>query len=196
MFWYSIEGRVADPAELKRQHQRWLQDVAPGARGWLGNTSGVTDDGFAFLTAHYIDADAARETSDRPEQSDWWEATEVCFEGPVDFLSWDDVQVFLGGGSDDAGFVRVIRGRASDVERAKAALDALEGDVHERRSDVIGGLVSIRPDGDVTQIVYFSSEEEAWDGEAAMSDQGLRDSLDGTPRCLDLRDPWLASAPR
>lgn len=196
MFWYSIEGRVADLAELERQHQCWLQDVAPGARGWLGNTSGVTDEGFGFLVARFTDAAAAQATSERAEQSRWWQATEPCFvEGSVDFLSWDNVQPFLRGGSDNAGFVQVIRGRAIDVELAKTSLDALASDVYARCPEVIGGLVGIRPDGDFAQIVYFTSEEEAREGEA-LSGEGSLDFLDGTPNVLDLRDPWLAGASR
>lgn len=196
MFAQFIEGRVADAAELERQYERWLDDIAPGARGWLGSTAGVTEDGTGFVTARFTDADAARANSDRPEQSDWWKAAEACFEGPVEFLDCDDVQLFLGGGSDDAGFVQVIRGRAKDVDRARAALEEMESDVSERRPDVIGGFIGTQPDGEFAQVVYFTSEEEAREGEVSDPDEAdpFWDLVAEEPRFLDLKEPWLHSA--
>ena len=44
-----------------------------------------------------------------------------CFDGEVTFHDCDDVTMFLGGGSDDAGFVQVIQGRLSDPERFRHA---------------------------------------------------------------------------
>jgi hypothetical protein len=81
----------------------------------------VTDDGTAFVAARFESADAAAANSGRPEQSDWWAETEKCFDGPVSFVDCDDVETFRAGGSDDAGFVQVIRGEVNDIEAARAA---------------------------------------------------------------------------
>ena len=45
MFVQVIEGQVADREGLKRQLERWQEELRPGATGLLGSTSGVTDDG-------------------------------------------------------------------------------------------------------------------------------------------------------
>jgi hypothetical protein len=45
MFVQVIQGHVSDAAQVRAQLDRWVEEVAPGAVGWLGSTSGVTDDG-------------------------------------------------------------------------------------------------------------------------------------------------------
>lgn len=196
MFVQFIEGRVADADALERQYDRWLEELAPGAAGWLGSTAGITDDGVGFIAARFESPEAARRNSERPEQGEWWEATEACFDGPVDFLDCDDVELMLGGGSDDAGFVQVIRGRMADMDRAREMMDEMEDDLPNQRPDVIGGYAGYRPDGTFAQVVYFTSEEEARQGEAGASDETdeFMQVMDEPPRFLDLRDPWLSSA--
>lgn len=197
MFVQFIEGRVADRDALRRQYDRWHEELAPGAEGWLGSTAGVTDDGIGVIAARFESPQAAEANSGRPEQGEWWEETEDCFEGSVDFLDCEDVELMLGGGSDDAGFVQVIRGRMEDLDRAREMMNGMEDELPEQRPDVIGGYVGYRPDGTFAQVVYFTSEEEAREGEAGTSDEtdGFMDLMDGPPRFLDLRDPWLTSAP-
>lgn len=197
MFVQFIEGRVADRDRdrLRRQHDRWHDQLAGDAEGWLGTTAGITDDGVGFLAARFASAQAARANADRPEQGEWWEATEACFDGPVDFLDCEDVEVMLGGGSDDAGFVQVIRGRVEDVDRARAMMEGMDDQLPDRRPDVIGGYVGTRPDGTFAQVVYFTSEEAARQGEAGEAGEPdpFEELMAEPPRFLDLRDPWLAS---
>jgi hypothetical protein len=194
MFVQFIEGSVSDGEELRRQLDRWQEQCADGAIGWLGSTAGVTDDGTAFVAARFEAADAAAANSGRPEQSDWWAETEKCFDGPVSFVDCDDVETFRAGGSDDAGFVQVIRGEVNDIEAARAAFT--EESPEEERPDVIGGLTGMLPDGSYTTVVYFTSEAEARAGEAAAGDefdQQMAALHDATPRFLDLTDPWFWS---
>ncbi len=47
MFVQAIEGRVADREGLRRQLERWMSELRPGAQGFLGSTAGVTDGGEA-----------------------------------------------------------------------------------------------------------------------------------------------------
>src|SRR5687768_9173453 len=70
------------------------------------------------------------------------------------------------GGSDDAGFVQVIKGRA---DRAALAPVAAETDelLSRTRPDVLGGIVAWPGDGTFIQTVYFSSEAEARANEKA-----------------------------
>lgn len=196
MFVQFIEGRVADDEALRRQFDRWHEELAPDAEGWLGSTAGVTDDGVGFLAARFESPEAARANSDRPEQGEWWQATEAAFDGPVDFLDCEDTELFLGGGSDDAGFVQVIRGRVRDLDRAREMTSEMDEQLPGQRPDVIGGYVGYRPDGTFAQVVYFTSEEEAREGESEMSDETdeFWELLEEPPRFLDLKDPWLASA--
>lgn len=195
MFAQFIEGRVADREGLKRQFDRWHEALAPKAEGWLGSTAGVTDDGIGLLAVRFESPDAAAANSQRSEQGEWWRATETYFEGEVDFLDCEDVEFMLGGGSDDAGFVQVIRGRFQDLDRARELMGGMDEELPEQRPDVIGGYAGTRPDGTFAQVVYFSSEEEAREGEAASADEtdGFWELLVEPPRFLDLRDPWLAS---
>ena len=43
MFVQAFEGRVADQDGLRRQLERWMTELRPGAHGFLGSTAGVTD---------------------------------------------------------------------------------------------------------------------------------------------------------
>lgn len=197
MFVQFIEGQVTDRDTLREQYERWLEELAPGAEGWLGTTAGVTDDGVGFMAARFASAQAAQANSRRPEQGEWWGATSACFEGPVDFLDCEEVELMLGGGSDDAGFVQVIRGRMADLDRAREMMQGMEDELPDQRPDVIGGYVGTRPDGTFAQVVYFTSEEAAREGEAGASSdetEGFMDLMADPPRFLDLRDPWLTSA--
>ena len=40
-------------------------------------------------------------------------------DGPPEFHDCDDVTVWLGGGSDDAGFVQIIQGQTDDPDGAE-----------------------------------------------------------------------------
>lgn len=195
MFVQFIEGPVSDVGALRRQFDRWEEQVAPGATGFLGSTAGVTADGTGFVAARFESAEAARANSDRPEQSAWWAETEPCFDGPVTFTDCEDVTEFRAGGSDEAGFVQVIRGQVNDVEAARAAFT--QDMPADQRPDVIGGYAGMQPDGDYTMVVYFTSEAEARKGEAEDADEGMGQEMealhDTPPRFLDLTDPWLVS---
>jgi hypothetical protein len=196
MFVQFIEGTVDDRSALQTQLARWREEV-PEPEGWLGSTAGVTEGGTAFIAARFASADAAKANADRPEQSAWWTETEKLFGGDVSFDDHEDVSTFRLGGSDDAGFVQVIRGSVDDVDAAQRLYT--EGLPDDARPDVIGGLVAFRPDGAYTTVIYFTSEDEARSGEHDEAQSGddfgeAMDALhDGPPRFLDLTDPWLWS---
>jgi hypothetical protein len=191
-----IEGKVSDADALRDRFERWESECAPGAIGWLGSTAGVMPDGTAFVSARFESAEAARENSDRPEQSAWWADTEPLFTGPVSFVDCDHAELFGGGGSDDAGFVQVLRGRVNDVDAARRLF--LEPPADSERPDVIGGVLALGSDGNYTMVVYFTSEAAARAGEADESNDEFVERMialhDGTPRYLDITDPWMWSA--
>ena len=196
MFVQMIEGRTADAEGLKRQGERWQAEVRPGAIGYLGVTSGVTDDGRSIAIVRFESEEAARANSERPEQSAWWADTAKFFEGDVDFKESGDVTEFLGGGSDKAGFVQVMK--MSGVDRAQIErLDASLEKVAELRPDLLGGLrVWTGPDPYV-EAAYFTSEAEARAGETAEVPEDLQammaefGEIMANTEFLDLKDPQL-----
>ena len=174
------------------------QDLQSGAEGRLGTTGGIIDDGRFVATVRFDSAEAARRNSERPEQGAWWAETEQCFDGPVTFLDCPQVDVWMQGGSDDAGFVQVISGGA-DRSAVLPVASEVEEILRRMRPDVIGGIVGWPGDGTFTQVVYFTSEEEARAHEGAQpsaEDKAAWErlsSLMSFDRFLDLPDPWLYS---
>ncbi len=196
MFVQFIEGPVDDAGTWRRQLERWQDQCADGAVGWLGTTAGVSAGGEGFIAARFESAEAARSNSERPAQSAWWSDTEAAFSGPVSFEDCEDVQLQRRGGSDAAGFVQVIRGTVNDIAAGRELFG--EGMPDDARPDVLGGMVGIGGDGRYTMVVYFSSEQEARAGEQESGDDDFQERLnalhDEPPRYLDLSEPWMWSA--
>ena len=196
MFVQVIEGRVADREGLRRQMEKWMTDLRPGATGFLGSTGGVTEDGKGIAFARFESAAAARANSDRPEQGAWWSESEKCYSGDVTFTESEDTETFLGGGSNDAGFVQIMRGTADRGELH--AMDAVfEQAAGSWRPDLIGVFrVWTGPDS-YTDVGYFTSEAEAREGEKKepppeLAEQmGQFEQLMSSVEFIDLKDPWL-----
>ena len=168
MFIQVITAKVADAEGVKRQVDRWEKEVRPGAEGFLGSTSGVTDDGRLIVLARFESEEAARRNSERPEQSAWWAETEKLL-ADVDFKDSVDVVTMRGGGSDDAGFVQVMRGRVTDqakMDALRSRMEEFETSLERHRPDVLGDVVAVHADGSYTDAIYFTSEAEARAGEA------------------------------
>lgn len=200
MFIQIIEGRVKDAEGMRAAVERWRAELAPGAQGFLGTTGGVTADGRFIGVVRFESEDAARANSDRPEQGEWWAEASSNFDGDVAFTNCPDVDTFGAGGSDDAGFVQVIKGRA---DRAALAPIAAETDelLSRSRPDVLGGTVAWPGDGSFVQTVYFTSEAEARanEGREPATDEERQawermSSLMQMDSFSDISDPWLYSA--
>jgi len=197
MFVQVIEGRVGDRDGLRRQMDRWQSDLRPGATGFLGSTSGVTDDGRAIAFARFESAAAAKANSDRPEQGRWWAETEKLYDGDVTFADSEDVETFLGGGSNDAGFVQVMKNRGADRDAIHRMDQSFEQHGPSFRPDVIGGLrVWTGPDS-YAEVIYFTSEADARSGEKKEPPEELAaemsefEAMMANVEFLDLKDPWL-----
>ena len=72
MFIQAISGTVKDVDAMEREAERWQQELRPGAAGYLGMTSGVTDDNRYVTVVRFESAEAAKANSERPEQGAWW----------------------------------------------------------------------------------------------------------------------------
>lgn len=199
MFVQVMEGRVGDEEGLQAQLGAWMSDLRPGAEGWLGTTAGVTTDGRFVAVARFESPEAAKANSDRPEQGAWWEKAAATFDGDVTFTDCPDVDTFGAGGSDDAGFVQIMIGRADRAAIAPLA-EELDAVLRRMRPDVIGGVAAWPGDGTFIQTVYFTSEGEARANESAApaSDDDRADaerlmSLIEVDRYIDLPNPMLYS---
>src|SRR2546430_12656105 len=177
MFVQVFEGRVADREGLRRQMDNWESELRPGATGFLGSTAGVTDDGQSIAFARFESAAAAKANSDRPEQGRWWSETEKLFEGPVTFSDSEDVDTLLGGGSDDAGFVQIMKGRGMDRERMRAMDESLDQVASSWRPELLGGLRRWTGPGTYIEAAYFTSEAEAREGEKKGPPPELADQM-------------------
>lgn len=196
MFIQVITAPCSRAEEVKAHGRTWREQLGPGAEGFLGGTYGVTDDGTFVGVVRFSSPEAAKANSDRPEQGEWAAKMGALMDGPPEFDDYDDVITFLGGGSDDAGFVQVIRGKTSDVEAAKAML-ANTDDLAAMRPDVIGGTLAIKPDGTFTETIAFSDEASAREGEKQEPPAEVREQLEklmAGATFFDLRSPWFESA--
>ncbi|WP_448628323.1 hypothetical protein [Geodermatophilus sp. URMC 64] len=201
MFAQVIQGRTSNPDGLRAATDRWVEELSSGAVGWLGSTEGVTDDGQVVVVVRFESAEAARRNSERPEQGRWWEETQRLFDGEVTFLDSEDVTVELIGDPDRAGFVQVMQGQVSDPERAKEIMAGLPPEkMAELRPDILGSVMIGHDDGRWTQVIYFTSEAEAREGERKEPPQEMQGAMEelgrlsvGETRFLDLRRPVLTS---
>jgi hypothetical protein len=198
MFIQVIQGQCHDADRLHELSDEWRDTLGSSAEGWLGGTYGVTDDGQFVAVVRFESREAAMANSTRPEQGVWWQKMQECFDGEVTFHDCEDVTMFLGGGSDDAGFVQVIQGRLTDVDRFKAFMSQPMDALHEARPDILGGTIAVEADGTFTQTVAFTTEAAAREGEAKEMPADMPDAEDEFSamedvRYLDLRHPWFAS---
>ena len=195
MFIQIIQGRCTDEDRLRQLGDTWIEELAPGAPGWLGGTYGTTDDGQFIGVVRFESREAAMANSARPEQGAWWSEMEKCFDGPVQFHDTDDVVLMLDGGSDDAGFVQVIQGKVDDPQKLKAMMTNTEA-LHEMRPDILGATLAIDADGTFTETVAFTDEASARRGEQQpMPDdvQELWETAVHDMSYADLHHPWFAS---
>ena len=199
MFVQVITADVADAEGLSRQEDTWERELRPGAEGFLGSTAGVTEDGRFIVVARFESEEAAQRNSDRPEQGAWWAETEKTLQN-VTFRNSEKVVTMRGGGSNDAGFVQVMRGRvldASKLDELWSRVGEFEAAMARHRPDVIGDLVVVHSDGSYSDVIYFTSEAEARANEAkepppemqAMFEEWM--SAATVDEYLDLKNPRL-----
>jgi len=196
-----IQGRCTRQDELQTQLEAWREKYGNSVEGWLGGTYGFTDDDLFVGVVRFESKEAAMANSQRPEQGAWWAETEKCFDGPVEFHDCDKVLMMLDGGSDQAGFVQVIRGKIDDPALLEAELDQMSNMLHEARPEIIGSTFAIEEDGTFTETVAFTDESAAREGEqrAMPVTEEVRHLWEDWRRMthdvtyLDLHHPWFAS---
>lgn len=198
MFVQVIQGPVSDGSRVFELMDEWVRDLAPGAVGWLGSTSGVTRDGTLVALARFESPEAAQRNSDRPEQGAWWERVAALFTAEPEFRNSTSVDAETYGDPDAAGFVQVMQGRSSDPARSRELMSADPTDWQAFRPDIIGTLLADHADGEWTMALYFTSEAEAREGERKEPPpelQKMMAELDGLSvgetRFFDLEQPRM-----
>ena len=196
MFVQIIEGTVSDAQALNERGEVWERDLRPGAKGFLGVTAGVTPDGKAITIARFESQAAARANSERPEQGAWWSETAKLYDAEPTFSESDDVTVWMGGGSNDAGFVQVMKSTGADratLERMDEAFAPFAAS----RPDLLGGIRIWTGADTCVDVAYFTSEAEARAGEKAEPPPELQQLMEtmhegmGQVEYLNLTDPQL-----
>jgi hypothetical protein len=142
----------------------------------------------------------ARRNSDRPEQREWWRDASQHL-ARVAVHDAPKVHIYRDGGADETGFVQVIQGHSNDLERMAGLGRARDETLAREAPHILGVTVTERADrpGDFTQIVYFTSEQDArrfaQEPPAAADEPVLEQlpSLVANSRCFDLRDPQMLS---
>ena len=198
MFVQVFQGQVSDTGAMKAQLDKWVAEVAPSATGWLGSTAGVTEDGRFIALARFESESAAQQNSNRPEQGGWWEETAKLFSDEPVFHNSTDVDVDTPGDPATAGFVQVMQGRSSDPARARQLMSSDPTDWATFRPDILGTVTAGHQDGEWTMAIYFTSEEEAREGERKEPPPELAQMMKemdelsvGEPSFFDLKEPWL-----
>jgi hypothetical protein len=191
-----IQGKCTRQDELRTLAESWRDETGAGTTGWLGGTFGFTDDDDFIGVVRFESREAAMANSGRPEQGAWAEKMSALMDGPVEYHDCDDVTTFLDGGSDDAGFVQVMRGHTHDPAGAKAMLAGSSEPLREMRPEIIGGTFALEPDGTFTQTVAFTSEDSARSGEQQAPPEDIAaqmESLFHVEHYYDLHKPWFES---
>jgi hypothetical protein len=197
MFIQVIQGTCRRQDEVHGLIDRWREENAGKDTGFLGGTYGFTDDDRFVAVVRFASRDQAMANSARPEQAAWAQQMEALFEGPVEYHDCDDVTLMLDGGSDQAGFVQVIRGKVDDPARVKAMMTQDTDLLHQMRPEILGATLAIEPDGTFTETIAFTDEAAARAGERLEPPAEIRESLDEVMRgatYLDLHHPWFQSA--
>ena len=196
MFVQVIKGKTSDGEGMRRQGERWKEQVGSVAKGFLGGTSGVADDGTFIVFARFEDEAAAKANSDSPEQSAWWEEMSKYIDGEPSFRESSDVSLLFDGGSDKAGFVQVMEGTVADRAKAESleTPEMLE-QLRQARPDLLGSLRVWFAGGAYVEAAYFTSEDDARKGESSSDFAGPQKEytdLFGELSFLDLHDPQFS----
>ncbi len=196
MFIQVFHGKLADPELWVAQVGKWRQDIRPKTTGFLGFTSGVTAGSYMVTVARFESQQTAQVDSDLPEQGEWFAASSKAFAGEITFHDCPQVDLLLGGGSDDAGFVQIMIGRAKNPDALRVISRDLEDQLRLVRPDLLGFTVGWHGDRDFVQTSYFTSEVQARANERTMQETPLMDrfvaQVDGDLTYYDLTSPQFA----
>lgn len=200
MFLQVFQGRVRHSEPVYVELDAWIKEIAPGTEGWLGSTAGVTDDNRFIGIARWQSSAAARHHGERPEQKHWWSAFAELFEDPPTLRESSEVLLDVRAEPDQARFVQVMQGRATDLDQARRLFGSHGGEWASFRPEILGTVGCLFDDGGYTVATYFTDEASAREGEHRTPPAELQQQMDdisslavGLPEYFDLREPWVHS---
>jgi hypothetical protein len=106
------------------------------------------------------------------------------------------VTLLFDGGSDDAKFVQVIRGKVDDPARLRAVMTSDQDALREMRPDILGATLAMEDDGTFTQTIAFTDEASARQGEGTPPPPEIAAELGWAMEGAafhDLKHPWFES---
>lgn len=195
MFIQVVHGKSSRREEVRQVSDDWVSEAGGTAPGWLGGTYGFTDDNDFFAVVRFESREAAAENSQRPETNEFARKMGELMEGEPSFFDSDEVETFLDGGSDDAKFVQIIRGKGDPSLWQKMGDPS---QLREMRPDVIGGTVAIQNDGSFVETIAFTDEASARAGEQSGAQppedvaEAMQQLMEGA-QFYDLREVWFSS---
>ena len=198
MFVQVIQGSAKDATGMREQWKRWQQELDASVDGYLGATAGVADDGTFVAMVRFESEAAARRNAAGDVQRAWWRRArehldDVVVQGSTRTDIWNR------GGSDHAGFVQIRQGVSSDPARLRDLyVNQQPVRMGPFRPEVLGGLFAWHGDNRFTLSAYFTSEHEARSGENLHEFASFFADIDAVMQDLtyvDLREPWLSTAP-
>jgi hypothetical protein len=196
MFVQVFHGKLSDPELWATQVEKWRRDIRPKTTGFLGFTTGTTADDYMITVVRFESEDKARVDSGLPEQDAWFQESSKAFAGEITFHDCPQVDLVFGGGSDKAGFVQIMQGRAKDPSEMRRLQKEFEAELRQVRPDLLGATIAWHDGGGFTQASYFTSEQEARANEQSMANspsfKRFMSQLDGELTFYDLTEPAFA----
>jgi hypothetical protein len=169
MFIQVYQVKLRDADLWTRQLETWRREIKPKTTGFIGLTSGVTADNYVIVVVRFESEEAANVDNNLPEQGAWFEQASRAFDGELVAHKCREVDVLLDGGSNDAGFVQIMQGRAKNQQQMRDQTREMGTELRTIRPDLIGATVAWHGDGGLTETAYFTSEQDARQNEQAMA---------------------------
>ncbi len=196
MFIQMVQGGSTQQDDMRMLVDDWCGAMAERP-GWLGGTYGFTDDGSFVGVVRYESAAACEELCSTDDAALWWACAESLFDGSPEIHQSEDCSIMLDGGSDDAGFVQIMRGRVSDADKLRRLMtdQSMTSMLHQARPEIIGGTLLIEDDGSFTETIAFTDEDAARRGEQMDMPADVAAEFEGAVadvKYYDLHRPWFA----
>jgi hypothetical protein len=166
--------------------------------GWLGGTYGFTDDDRFVGVVRFDSSTASKDSAAMADSAIWWAGADALFDSGCEIHESEDVSMMLDGGSDDAGFVQVMRGKVADADKFRHMMSDSEmtSMLHEARPEIMGATLAIESDGSFVETIAFTDEAAARKGEQLEMPAEVMADLDAAMddvEYIDLHRPWFAT---
>jgi hypothetical protein len=197
VFIQMVQGRCSRQDEMRGLVDDWCATMADRP-GWLGGTYGFTDDDRFVGIVRFESSKASKDFAKTSEAAMLWAAAQDLFEGGSEVHESEDVSMMLDGGSDDAGFVQVMRGRVADADRLRHFMTdtTMTSMLHEARPEIIGATLAMESDGTFIETIAFTDEQSAREGEKKDMPADMQADFESSMsdvEYVDLHRPWFAS---